>query len=92
MKIPMMRYTHPKLLSLGMSNFDHSIDNGLSEALRADPAAMAQYSGYNFCAYVCSLGSQFQCEVWLRNSPIETILADSLEAIMEKVSDKYGYE
>ena len=77
-------------LELGMSNCDHSIDDGLAEALRVDNV-YAQYSGWDFCGYVWAEGDHFICQVWRHHSPLEEITEDTLQEIMETVSDKYGY-
>lgn len=76
---------------LGMSNFDHSVDDGLAEALCANTNVFAQYSGWNFCGYVRYRDGMFECEVWQYGSPQEIIRADSLEDIMEQVPDEYGH-
>ncbi len=75
-----------------MTNFDHTIDDGLAEALMDDPTAFANYCGWNFCAYVWANGANFVCEIWSYGSPEEIIQAGSLEEIMEAVSESYGYK
>ena len=78
-------------LDIGMTNFDHSIDDGLADALKAKAGEVyAQYAGYNFCGYVYFEDTKFQCDVWVYNTKRETISKESLPAIMESVSDKYG--
>ena len=79
--------------NLGMSNFDHSIDEGLEKALQKGKC-YAQYAGWNFCGEVY-WGKKEQiyiCEVSRYNIWVDTIQADTLEEIMEKVSEKYGDE
>lgn len=86
-------------LDLGMSNEDHSIDPGLEEALRDKPSkVLGTYIGWNFYGYVWHDAdtNQFVCQVWTYNStskfrPKEEVTADSLEEIMELVSEEYGY-
>jgi len=80
------------MIELGMSNFGHTIDDGLVEALCADPHAYAQYSGWEFCAYVCVEpdADRFTCEVWRYGKLVETVEADALDEIMRFVSGKYG--
>ena len=79
--------------SLGISNFDHSIDNGLMEELMTSDV-VAQYSGWNFCGYVWfdKAINKFVCQVWQYHTPMEEVVADSLKEIMSIVSDKYGEE
>jgi hypothetical protein len=80
-------------IALGMSNFAHQIDGGLAEALRADPLAFAQYSGWNFVAYVCADpdGPGFLAEVHVRHRVIKTIQAPNLEDVMDNVSAEFGW-
>ena len=79
---------------LGMSNCDHTIDDGLAEALRANPRARARYSGWNFCAYVWVEpdDDHFSCEVWRHNEPVKTIRRSTLRDIMTDVSNEFGWD
>ncbi len=77
-------------IDLGMSNLDHSIDEGLAEALKADPQAIAHYAAWNFSGYVWYENGSFSCEVWRYNAPIALVMAFDLETLMETVSDEYG--
>jgi len=81
-------------LILGMSNFDHSIDDGLEEALRANPNVAAHYSGWNFSAYVWVIPDedQFTCQVWQYHQPVKELKAATLQEIMDRVSDEFGAE
>lgn len=74
-----------------MTNFDHSIDQGVAEKLKSDPSTYATYAGWNFCGYVWWNGESYICEVWQYNSLIDWATG-TLEEIMEEVSTKYGYE
>jgi len=78
------------IIELGMSNCDHSIDEGLEEALQE--GSLCQYSGWNFCGYVWFEDGRYICQVWCHKSPREEILADTLKELMEDVSSEYGYE
>lgn len=83
-----MEMTHLK-----MTNFDHTVDDGLEEVLKEKPGEVCcQYAAYNFCGYVWFVDDKFHCEVWVHHNPIEVILEDTLEEIMESVSDKYGHD
>jgi hypothetical protein len=81
-----------RLLSLSMSNLDQSIDAGLAEALMSNPEACAQYSAWNFCAYVWveTGDDHFTCEVWIGNAPIKTLRCPDLETIMAEASQEFG--
>ncbi len=79
-----------KRIELEMSNFDNVIDSGLEEALQEE-FCYAQHSACNFCGYVW-WDDVFIEEVWVYNSPVETIVANNLRELMDKVNDKYGWE
>ncbi len=80
-------------LDLGMSNLDGTVDEGLAEALQVKPATVnAQHSAWNFCGYVWFEGGKFREQVWQYHSPIEEFEADTLEELMGKANDNYGYE
>lgn len=74
-----------------MSNFDHSIDRKVEEAIKGKPY-YAQYSGWNFCGYVWWENEKWHCEVWTYGSMDDVISANTLDDIMTEVSDKYGYD
>lgn len=78
-------------LAIGMTNFDGSIDEGLTEALRAEPAMVcAQHSAWNFCGYVWFENGKYREQVWRYHSPIDEIEADTLKELMEEVNAEYG--
>jgi len=85
----------PYKIELGvvMSNFDHTIDHDIAKELKRKKA-YAAYSGWNFCGYVWwdRKKKKWACEIWVYNVPQEVIYEDSLDYVMETVSDKYGYE
>jgi hypothetical protein len=73
-----------------MTNFDHTIDRVVEAQLRKREH-FAQYSGWEFCGYVwLEEGDRWACEVWRYNTPREVVRAETLEAIMDEVSNKYG--
>lgn len=76
-----------------MTNCDHSIDHGIAEQLKTGDF-FAQYAGWNFCGYVWygRDAGQWNCEVWQYHSHMDTVTADTLEAIMEQVCEKYGHD
>ena len=78
-------------ISLGMSNFDHTIDDGFEKALRENKV-FGRHSGYEFNGMVWYNDKRFHEEVWRYCAYVETISADTLEELMEKVNDKWGYK
>jgi len=80
-------------LDLGMSNFDHAIDAGFEDALRAAPnKAWGRHAGWNFNAKVWFDGEQFVSEPWHYHSPQERHHADTLRDLMESVNEEWGAE
>ena len=82
---------HFEEIKLGLSNFDHTIDPGLKDELRNNPV-FGQHSAWEFCGYVYFLNGQFHEDVWRLKLFQETISADSLEELMEKVNERWGGE
>ena len=80
-----------KEIEIGMSNFDHSIDEGLALKLKENPMSYALYTAWNFCGRVWYENNEFRCEIWLHGSPVNIIHADTLESIMEIACNTYGY-
>ena len=81
------------IITLEMSNYDHTIDKGLAKALRAKPGeAHAEYCGRNFHSVVHYKDDKFHCEISQYHVVQETISEDTLPLIMTAVSDKYGYD
>ena len=76
---------------LGMSNFDHSIDEGFEKALRTR-RVYGQHSGWNFCGYAWFADGQFHEDVWHYNEYRETFTAASLPELMEAVNNEWGDE
>lgn len=76
---------------LGMSNFDCSIDEGFSDALKSEPGELfGRHAGWNFNGKVYFTNDRFYEEVWVYGSLKETISSDSLEELMQIVNAKYG--
>lgn len=78
-------------ISLGMSNYEHSIDDGLDEALR-ETGVYSRHAGWNFNGLVWFEGGQFKEEVWQYHEPQEILSAHSLRDLMEVVNDKWGWD
>lgn len=80
-------------LDMHMSNADQSIDDGLAEALRAEPGKVcAQHAAWNFCGYTYFEDGQYRTQVWVRGTPRETVSAPTLDALMTITNDKYGWD
>jgi hypothetical protein len=76
-----------------MSNLENSINKKVARILKQGKF-YSQYSAKNFEGYVWwnkELRCWF-CEIWHNHNHIETINAESLEEIMLKVSERYGYD
>ena len=76
-----------------MSNLTHSINKKVARILKQGKF-YSQYSSKNFEGYVWwnkELQTWF-CEIWQDHIHKETVNAGSLEEIMLKVSEKYGYD
>lgn len=74
-----------------MSNADHTIEEDVAKELKKG-SFYAQYAGWNFCGYVWWNENKWSCEIWQYNSHIDTVQGDTLQEIMDKVSEEYGYE
>lgn len=85
---------HPKKkLSIGMSNFYHTVPRGLAKALRADP--QETYSGYpgaNFNGCVHAVDKGFACEVMQYGKHVATVISPSLRKLMVDVCNQFGWE
>jgi len=79
-------------IELGMTNFDGSIDDGLAEALQAEPACVcAPHFGWNFCGRVWFEGGKFHEEVFVYCVPQKVITAETLHDLMGAVCEEFGY-
>ncbi len=78
-------------IPLGMSNFDHTIDDGLDVALRSGEV-QAKHAGWNFNGNVWFAGGQFHEEVWQYRVPVAIVSATTLEDLMKTVNDRFGWE
>lgn len=79
-----------KETDLTMSNFDHTIDDGFEEALKA--GMWGRHAGWNFNAKVRWDGTQFHSEVWRYCSKVDDIYADTLKDLMDSTNNEYGWE
>ncbi len=77
-----------KEIRLGMTNYDHSIDEGFEVAIKKE-ACFGRHRGWDFNGRVW-WDDCFHEEVWVYGEPIEIISAETLEELMKQVNDKYG--
>jgi hypothetical protein len=80
---------HMKEIRQEMSNFDHSIDDGMEDALKVGNCYGA-HAAWNFYGRVFYKDGKFHEEVWSYGGIIEVISADSLAELMALVNEKYG--
>ena len=74
-----------------MSNFDGIIDTKIVKAIKGKKL-FSQYAGWNFCGRVWWQNKKWHCEIWQYRCYEKTITCNTLEEIMEEVSNKYGSE
>jgi hypothetical protein len=77
---------------LGMSNFDHTIDEGLAEALRN--GKRGEHAAWNFHGTLWyDQQSEEFCELVRRyRVPVTVVRARSLEELMSAVNSEYGWD
>lgn len=78
-------------IDLGMSNFDHTIDDGFEEALRAG-GVFGRHAAWDFNGKVWFSGGVFVEEVWRYRMPVATVVAPTLAELMAAVNNKWGHE
>lgn len=78
-------------VSQGMTNYDHSVDEGMADAL-ADGKHMGNYAGWNFHALVYKVEGEFIADVHVWGTHRAWLGAKSLDALMEVVSHEYGQD
>lgn len=76
-----------------MTNNDHSICDG-AETLLKENEIVARYPGWNFHGYVWwdRNVQRFKCCVYQFHHPVGTIIAETLQEVMDLCCDKYGAE
>lgn len=75
----------------GMSNLDHTVDDGMKELLQKGEHYI-RHAGWNFNGQVWWDGEKFREEVWTYGSIREVFEADDLKSLMEIVNNEYGWE
>jgi len=76
-----------------MSNFDHSIPNGMEDRLRKHAGErIGEHAGYNFHGVVWYDDGMFHEMVFQYHNPMEVFSAHTLRELMSLVNDSYGSE
>jgi hypothetical protein len=73
-----------------MSNFDHSIDEGMAEKLKSGKY-YSEHCGWDFWGAVWYEDGMFHEEVRQYGSTAGVMSAETLKELMEKVNDEYGW-
>lgn len=75
-----------------LSNFDHSVDEGVSEEL-STADKMANYSGWNFHGYVyLAQEGLYVADIHCYKTHASFVEAETLPEIISKVSKRFGYD
>lgn len=75
-----------------MSNYDHTIDEDMEKNLRA--GMISVHTGLYFngaCVWYDEQEDLFFEQVWVHHIPVAILDAPSLERLMEKVNDTFGW-
>ncbi|HZM84234.1 MAG TPA: hypothetical protein VFC19_51600 [Candidatus Limnocylindrales bacterium] len=78
-------------IELGMSNFDHNVDEGFEGALRAG-GVWGRHAAWEFNGIVWFENGLFHEQVWRRHVPQTMMSAASLRKLMTDVNDQWGWE
>ena len=82
-----MDYEH----EISMSNFDHTVDEGLDKLLRDNEARIfAQHAARDFCGHVWFENGKFHNQVHRRHQEVDELEADTLEELMTITNAKWG--
>jgi hypothetical protein len=89
----MSKTDNMKEIDLGMSNFDHEIDEGFAEALKALPGKVfGRHAGWEFNGRCWFADGKFHEEVWRYGSLRALVSADTLPELMSAVNADWGSE
>ena len=93
MKIETIPKSYKECPDSVMSNCDHEIEGDEAKILKEEKKWSA-YPGWNFWGGVWwnRRRKKWSCVVLCYHDHVNTIHADTLEEIMQEVSDEYGYE
>ena len=79
-------------IPLGMSNYNFSIDEGFSEALKNGGKVFGRHAAWNFNALIYFQDGLFYSDIWRYRIYMETLFAPTLRELMELNNEKYGYD
>ena len=74
-----------------MSNYEREINQEIAEAIKGKNM-FSRYSGWNFSGLVWWENGEWFCEVFTYGFFQETFVGDTLQEIMDLVSNSYGYD
>lgn len=78
---------------LGMSNFDHLVDDGFAEILKKNEGKMwGNHTAWNFCGDVWYENGKFHEQVNVYHVLKGEYEAETLEELMEVVNNIYGWD
>jgi len=72
-----------------MSNFDNIIVEETAKAIKGKKL-YSSYPGWNFCGDVWYQDNQWHCDVWCYGSCNDSVSADTLEELKEKICKRNG--
>jgi len=72
-----------------MSNFDHCIIEKTANAIKGEKL-YSKYPGWNFCGDVWYQDNQWNCDVWCYGICNDSVVADTLEELKEKICKRNG--
>lgn len=78
-------------IDLGMTNWDHGIDAGFEERLRAEPL-WGRHAAREFNGRVWFQEGFFHEQVWRYGTPVAHYAAPTLQELAAIVSDAHGWE
>jgi len=81
---------HYEYTNLGTSNFDYEIDEGFEEALRKKNV-YGIHSAWNFNGAIWHEDGIFYEAIMRFRSHVETLRAKTLEEVIKKANDEFGY-
>jgi hypothetical protein len=86
-----MNFDDMEEIDLGMSNFNHEIDDGFEVALRNKPGiAWGRHAAWEFNGRVWFDGELFHEEIWRYCRPRVTVSAATLPELMRAANNEFG--
>lgn len=89
-----MMITIKEEIPYSMSNFDHTIDIGMSDTLKANTNTFGRHAAWNYngLVYFDKEKNKFIEEIYRYREHIDTREADTLEELFLQVNIKHGDE